>query len=863
MIKIKKIRIKNFRSFSNKITEIDLEKNPKIILKGKNGSGKTSIIYAIIYALFDNNLFNKIKVNDLISYYNKGEMFVQLFLEVDGNDLIIRRGRKKQQPFLEIYKNNQLLPIQNKKDMEKYLQEQILKITPEIFQKIFFVNSEIFNKNFLKMTKNEREKFFNKVFGLDEYKDFLLFLKRYKKNLVNKISDQKEKLNILKDEENFLKKDLNKMREREKEIKKIEKELDKNKEKKEKILTKMEKFKLKIDQQLLIEANNIENKYGISFDNKNKLKSLLNKIKEENKIYEQKIKELINKNIEKKEQITSIEEIKEEYTKKKEKALKKIEEYKEQVNFLIEEKRNALMNEKENFLNKCQKEKEDINKQINILEKNIFNFEKEKNILLLKKNNLQKEIELLKKDFCRDFKIVKLSNVSAEQNILLDYFIKKDILIKYQDKFVKTKKKNTENIILGTEFSKDTFDEIKRNLSKIRKDKIKNYKTIIKKYLKAKREIDTKIKEIEDQIKNLKNEISKQREKLENVKSKMSEIFQDKKYKKSFRFPGKEFITFFDVKKYLGTKEIIKAIKDTYNVIVKIEDDFIEEIKYLNNIKEKNKNILSLNIRDIFDEIDKNQKEIDKINKLKMANLEKEKELSLFLNLFDKIKENRKKMENLIKYEKELLEISNLISKYNGIVSSLDFVSKTIEEKEVKLNECKKEKEKITNEIEQKKKELIYLDKIIELMDSKLIRKKIYNTYKEIFNKYLKQYREKFETYEIMIKNNFDLKILKRKSEVNYSNLSKGEETKLNLVVIFALIKMLELLNNIKIDTLIFDEIDGVLDTENLNQVINEINKENKKIIFITHRDDIDIEYTNFKIIEVYKKGFFSQIKLK
>ena len=65
MLVFHKIRYKNFLSSPNTFTEIDFEKNTTNILVGVNGSGKSTILDALTFALF-NKAFRKINKNQQI-----------------------------------------------------------------------------------------------------------------------------------------------------------------------------------------------------------------------------------------------------------------------------------------------------------------------------------------------------------------------------------------------------------------------------------------------------------------------------------------------------------------------------------------------------------------------------------------------------------------------------------------------------------------------------------------------------------------------------------------------------------------------------------------------------------------------------
>ena len=77
MILFKKIRWKNFLSTGNHPTEIDFEKNNTNLIIGTNGAGKSTILDALTFVLF-NKPFRKINKPQLVNTTNERECLVEL-----------------------------------------------------------------------------------------------------------------------------------------------------------------------------------------------------------------------------------------------------------------------------------------------------------------------------------------------------------------------------------------------------------------------------------------------------------------------------------------------------------------------------------------------------------------------------------------------------------------------------------------------------------------------------------------------------------------------------------------------------------------------------------------------------------------
>src|SRR5271170_3492684 len=101
MLKLKSLTVKNFMSIGAVTQGINLDQHGLTLILGKNtdpggdsnGSGKTSILNAISYALYGQALTN-IRKDNLINNINQKNMAVSLDFEINGTNYRIERGRK-------------------------------------------------------------------------------------------------------------------------------------------------------------------------------------------------------------------------------------------------------------------------------------------------------------------------------------------------------------------------------------------------------------------------------------------------------------------------------------------------------------------------------------------------------------------------------------------------------------------------------------------------------------------------------------------------------------------------------------------------------------------------------------------------
>ena len=134
MIEFKKIRWKNFLSTGNQFTEVNLEKNSTTLIVGKNGSGKSTILDALTFGLF-NKPFRKINKPQLVNSSNEKDCLVEIEFTANKIDWMVRRGIKPN--VFEIFRNNTKLEQSAEiRDDQKFLETKVLKLNYKSFTQI-------------------------------------------------------------------------------------------------------------------------------------------------------------------------------------------------------------------------------------------------------------------------------------------------------------------------------------------------------------------------------------------------------------------------------------------------------------------------------------------------------------------------------------------------------------------------------------------------------------------------------------------------------------------------------------------------------------------------------------------------------
>ena len=100
MITFQKIRWKNFLSTGDQFSEIDFQKNATNLIVGTNGTGKSTVLDALTFSLF-NKPFRKINKPQLANTINEKDCLVEVEFNVNGREYLVRRGIK---PNVLIYK---------------------------------------------------------------------------------------------------------------------------------------------------------------------------------------------------------------------------------------------------------------------------------------------------------------------------------------------------------------------------------------------------------------------------------------------------------------------------------------------------------------------------------------------------------------------------------------------------------------------------------------------------------------------------------------------------------------------------------------------------------------------------------------
>jgi len=179
MIKIKELTVKNFMSVGNQTQAVNFNKENLTLVLGenldqggddsgsRNGTGKTTIVNALTFALFGTALTN-IKKDNLINKINNKNMLVTLAFEKDGIDYRIERGRKP--TVLQFFVNDQAQETEETDDAQGDMREtqkdldEIIGMSHDMFKHIVALNT--YTEPFLSMRANDQRVIIEQLLGI-------------------------------------------------------------------------------------------------------------------------------------------------------------------------------------------------------------------------------------------------------------------------------------------------------------------------------------------------------------------------------------------------------------------------------------------------------------------------------------------------------------------------------------------------------------------------------------------------------------------------------------------------------------------------------------------------------------------------
>jgi len=856
---IVKIELENIKKYSSKTIEFSKGLN---FISGKNGSGKTTIIESIGYAIFNYQSTSRNFANHFIKKGEKKGRVRVYFLNKFGKKYVADRriGQTMAGRAWSVRKNvdgEEIVVAEGNDDVINFMKEN-LEFYPDddvtdIYKNIIGVPQGEFTQSFF-YTETERKAVFDPIFKLDSYKKSFDNIK-LNKGIEEKIASLNESIasykGELKDSENVIKK----LNDYEEELKKLEQE-----EKEESLLCEKSKKRFKEFDDIRIKIDNIKVKI-----NEIKLKTEkyceMKKIKVEELEKIKLAKEILKKNAKEYDKynncIIEIEKLDDELKKleSKKKDNEKIKQRIENGKLKVEERKKLLdthlkrqkelekkMNDslekikKINEVNASSNKEDEITKQLDLL-KDTSNKFIEKTTSLV---NLKKQITLaLKKQLVPEKGVMYLNR--AKDLLSQAKKIATDEVVTYIDEA-------EDNINMSLK-SKDSDSNLGSDLKDLINIKEKLEEEILGVYNKFVEEKIDKIIDVNIVKETFNQNISEKEKKINEKFIENQKIIIEKKHlNEQYQALQVELV---DLKK---TYEIENAEKERWiNKILELE----EEVEVLKVYVEKYDNLVVLQ---------NSKKEEQKKYKLSyeayvqnMKIVQNETDVS---DVVVKCNENIGRLESqkqdlfsgldsLTKvYSTE--EYDNEKNKYEKIKSNVSVINEKIKNNKLVIDECRSKQkyfETLREKIEKEQKEVMNLKKAIELINK--IRDIIKNApykiadmlignislraadiYSEIASDSNKLVWE--NTYELVLYDYTNGNEIRKE----FRELSGGEQMSAALSIRFA---MLEILTKLKLG--ILDEPTTNMDSlrrEHLAEIISNSSERFNQLIVVSHDDTFE-----------------------
>jgi len=177
MIEFKTLTVRNFMSVGNSVQAVDFDRRDLTLVLGenmdlggdgsRNGTGKTTIINALSYALYGQALSN-IRKDNLVNKTNGKGMLVSLSFAINGQNYRIERGRKPN--VLRFIVNDQVQgqtgadEAQGDSRETQEAIERVLNMSHDMFKHVLALNT--YTEPFLSLKSNDQRTIIEQLLGI-------------------------------------------------------------------------------------------------------------------------------------------------------------------------------------------------------------------------------------------------------------------------------------------------------------------------------------------------------------------------------------------------------------------------------------------------------------------------------------------------------------------------------------------------------------------------------------------------------------------------------------------------------------------------------------------------------------------------
>ena len=205
MLKIKNVSAKNFMSVGNNTQAVNFDNCQLTLVLGhnldmggdgsRNGTGKTTIINALSYALYGDALTN-IRKDNLINKTNGKGMITTVEFEIQGKQYRIERGRRPN--ILKLYIDGEDAVDGEQQGDSRETQKEIEKIIGfphNMFKHLIALNT--YTEPFLSMKNNDQKDMIEQLLGITELSQKAEILKERQKVTRDSIKEEEITINAI------------------------------------------------------------------------------------------------------------------------------------------------------------------------------------------------------------------------------------------------------------------------------------------------------------------------------------------------------------------------------------------------------------------------------------------------------------------------------------------------------------------------------------------------------------------------------------------------------------------------------------------------------------------------------------------
>jgi len=223
MIHIKNLTVKNFMSVGNATQGIDFDRNDLTLVLGenldmggdgsRNGTGKTTIINALSYALYGQALSN-IRKDNLVNKTNGKGMLVSLDFIVGGQEYRIERGRKPN--VLKFYVNNEEKSATDEaqgdsRETQDAI-ERVFGMSHDMFKHILALNT--YTEPFLSLKANDQRVIIEQLLGITLLSERADRIKELNKSTKDAISQEEFRIRAVQEANKRIEEQIESLRKR-------------------------------------------------------------------------------------------------------------------------------------------------------------------------------------------------------------------------------------------------------------------------------------------------------------------------------------------------------------------------------------------------------------------------------------------------------------------------------------------------------------------------------------------------------------------------------------------------------------------------------------------------------------------------